>query len=56
MEISGQLYALATLPTWKSPWYPWDRRLGGPQSQYGCSSEEKKSLTLLEIKPQSSSP
>jgi len=28
----------------KSPWYPLDRRLGGPQSPSGCGGEEKKSL------------
>jgi hypothetical protein len=25
----------------KSPWYPLDRRLGGPQSQFGHGGEEK---------------
>jgi hypothetical protein len=30
---SGQLHAPAALPPGKSPWYPLDRRLGGPQSQ-----------------------
>jgi len=38
MEVSSQLHAPATLP----PWYPLDRRLGGPQGQYGCSGEEEK--------------
>jgi hypothetical protein len=28
-------------PQWKSPWYPLDRRLGGPQSQSGRCGEEK---------------
>jgi hypothetical protein len=28
--VSGQLHALAALPRGKSPWYPLDRRLGGP--------------------------
>jgi hypothetical protein len=27
----------------KSPWYPLDRRLGGPQSHSSCSGEEKNS-------------
>jgi hypothetical protein len=31
----------------KNPWYPLDRRLGGPQSRSGCSAEEKSSQTLL---------
>jgi hypothetical protein len=32
MELSGQLHVPAALPQGKSPWYPLDRRLGGPQS------------------------
>jgi hypothetical protein len=27
----------------KSPWYPWDRRLGGPQRRSGRGGEEKNS-------------
>jgi hypothetical protein len=34
-----------------SPWYPLDRRQGGPQSQYGHSSEEKNSQPLLGLEP-----
>jgi hypothetical protein len=30
-----------------SPWYPLDRRLGGPQSQSGRGGEEKKSHPLI---------
>jgi hypothetical protein len=30
-------------PQGKSPWYPLDRRLGGPQSRSGCGGEEKNS-------------
>jgi hypothetical protein len=41
MEVSGQLHAPAALPPGKSPWYPLDRRLGGPQSQSGRGGEEK---------------
>jgi hypothetical protein len=41
-------------PQGKSLWYPFDRRLGGPQSQSGCSRKEEKSLPLSGIKPQSS--
>jgi len=38
MEVTGQLY-----PQGKSPQYPWDRRLGGHESQLGCGVEEKNS-------------
>jgi hypothetical protein len=38
-------------PQGKSPWYPLDLRLGGPQSQYGHGGEEKNSQPLLGIKP-----
>jgi hypothetical protein len=31
----------------KSPWYPLDRRLGGPQSWSGRGGEEKNSQPLL---------
>jgi hypothetical protein len=33
-------------PQGKSPWYPLDRRLGGPQSQSGHGGEEKNSQLL----------
>jgi len=42
--VSGQLHAPATSPPGKegkSPWYPLDRRLGGPQSHSGHGGEEK---------------
>jgi hypothetical protein len=42
MKVSGQLHALATFPQGKSPWYPLNRRLGGPQSQSGHGVKEKK--------------
>jgi hypothetical protein len=32
-------------PQGNSPWYPLDRRLGGPQSQSGHGGEEKNSQT-----------
>jgi hypothetical protein len=35
MEVSGQLHAPAALPPGKDLLYPWDRRLGGPQSRAG---------------------
>jgi len=31
MEVSGQLHDSAALPWGRSPHYPLDRRLGGPQ-------------------------
>jgi len=37
---NGQLHALVALPPWKEPWYPLVKRLGGPQSQSGCSTED----------------
>jgi hypothetical protein len=50
VEVGGQLHTLATLPQEKSPWYPLDRRLDGPQSQSGHGGEEKNSQTLLGLK------
>jgi hypothetical protein len=38
-------------PQGKSPWYPLDRRLGGPQSQSGRGGEEKNSQPLLGLEP-----
>jgi hypothetical protein len=38
-------------PQGKSPWYPLDRRLGGPQSRYEHGGEEKNSQPLLGIEP-----
>jgi len=32
MEVSGQLHTPTTLPPGKEPWYPLDRRLGGPKA------------------------
>jgi len=31
--MSGQLHVPAAFPQGKSPWYPFDRRIGGPQSR-----------------------
>jgi hypothetical protein len=39
----------------KSPWYPLDRSLGGPQSRSGRGGEEKNSQPLPGIEPLSSS-
>jgi hypothetical protein len=42
MGVSGQRHASAALsPRGKDPWYPLDRRLGGPQSRSGHRLEEK---------------
>jgi hypothetical protein len=42
MEVSGQLHAPVDSPQGKSPWYPLDGRLGGPQSRSGRGGEEKE--------------
>jgi hypothetical protein len=39
-------------PQGKSPWYPLDRRLGGPQSRSGCGGGEKNSQLPPGIEPQ----
>jgi hypothetical protein len=39
-------------PQGKSPWYPLDRRLGGPQSQSVCCGEEKNSQPTPGLEPQ----
>jgi hypothetical protein len=38
-------------PQGKSPWYPLDRRLGGPQSRSGRGGEEKNSQHPPGIEP-----
>jgi hypothetical protein len=38
----------------KSPRYPLDRRLGGPQNRSGCGGVDKVSKSLQEIEPRSS--
>jgi hypothetical protein len=43
VEVYGQLHAHVALPPGKSPLYPLDRRLGGPQSRSGRGGEEKNS-------------
>jgi hypothetical protein len=43
MEMSGQLHAWPLYHQGKRPWYPLDRRLGDPHSQYGRGGEEKNS-------------
>jgi hypothetical protein len=49
VEVSGQLHAPAALPLGRSPRYPLDRRLGGPQSLSGRGGEEKNSKPLSGI-------
>jgi len=51
MEVSGQLNAPAALPQANSPWYPLDRRLGGPQSHSGRGGEKKNSQPPPGIEP-----
>jgi hypothetical protein len=46
MEVSGQLHLER-----ESPWYPLDRRLGGPQSSSRRGGEEKNSQPLPIIEP-----
>jgi hypothetical protein len=46
MEMSGQLHVPAALPQGKSPWYPLDRKLGGPQNRSGQRGVEKNSQPL----------
>jgi hypothetical protein len=51
MEVNGQLHAQAALLPGKEPWYPLDRRLGGPQSRSGHDGEEKNSQPPPGIEP-----
>jgi len=51
MEVSGQLHAPAAYLQGKSPWFPLDRRLGGPQSRFGHLGEEINSHQLSGIEP-----
>jgi hypothetical protein len=41
MEINGQLHVMPHYSRGKRPMHPLDRRLGGPQSQYGRFGEMK---------------
>jgi hypothetical protein len=41
MEVSGQLHAPGRFTPGKDPWYPVDRRLGGPQSRSRRGGEKK---------------
>jgi hypothetical protein len=51
VEVSTQPHAPTILPRGKSPWYPLDRRLGGPQSRSGRGGEEKNSQPRRELNP-----
>jgi hypothetical protein len=51
MEVSSQLDAPVTYPQGKSPRYPLDRRLGGPQSRSGRGGEEKDVPSSAEHQP-----
>jgi hypothetical protein len=52
MEVSDQLHAPAALHQGKSPRYPLDRRLGGPQSRSEPGGEEKNSQPQPGVGPQ----
>jgi hypothetical protein len=49
--VEVQLHASAALHSGKSPRYPLDRRLGGPQSSSGCGGKEKNSQPLPGLEP-----
>jgi hypothetical protein len=51
IRLSGQLHAPAALPQEKSPWYPLDRRMGGPHSRSERGGEEKNSQPLPRFEP-----
>jgi hypothetical protein len=46
MKVSGRIHAQAALP-----WYPLDRRLGGPQNRSGRGGEEKNSQSPPGVEP-----
>jgi hypothetical protein len=51
MEVSGQLHAPAALPPGIFPRYPFDIRLGRPQSQFGRDGENKYIFPCRESYP-----
>jgi hypothetical protein len=51
MGMSGGVHAWPIYSQGKSPWYPLDRRLGGPQSRSGLCGEEKNSQPLSRLEP-----
>jgi hypothetical protein len=46
MEMSGQLHVPAPLSPDKSPRYPLNRRLGGPQGQFARAEGEESHIPL----------
>jgi hypothetical protein len=51
MEMSCQLHGPAALPPGKSPWYPFDSRLGGSQSPSGRGGEEENTQPTPGLEP-----
>jgi hypothetical protein len=51
MEVSGQFQAPAAYPQGKTPWYPLDRRLGGPHSRSRRGDDEENSEPPPGIEP-----
>jgi hypothetical protein len=51
LEVSCQLHAPDALPPGKEPWYPLERRLGGPQSQSGRCGKDKNPCPYWESNP-----
>jgi hypothetical protein len=45
MEVSSELHSPAALLPREWSWYRLERRLGEPESQFGCGGEYKKTLT-----------
>jgi hypothetical protein len=48
MEVNDQLHAVAALTQGKELRYPFDRRLGGPQSRSGRGGEDRIILATAE--------
>jgi len=51
MRTKVQFHAPDATFLGNEPWYPSERRLGGPQSRYGDGSEEGTSLPCRESNP-----
>jgi hypothetical protein len=51
MEVSGQLHASTALPQGKDPWYPLDRRLGGPRAVLDAMVKRKIPSSRRESNP-----
>jgi len=48
--VNGQLLPRPFYPEGKNPWYPLDRRLGGPKNRCGRDGEGKNSQPLSGLK------